>query len=114
MKIFLKVLFVLLTLIAVYASISPSVQMDDFDGEDKLAHVCFYFSMTVLGLYAFEWYAVLWIVGISSVLEFIQRFVPTRDFNLLDLLFNILGITTASLIVFLIRTKRKKNQELSR
>lgn len=105
----------LLVAVAIYSSISQNIQLYDFTGEDKLAHAFFYFLMTMLGIYAFKWYAALWVAGLSGALELIQRYVPTRNFNLFDLLSNMLGIGAASLIVSMIYakiyTRRSKNQE---
>jgi len=115
MKVLMKILFIFLTVVAVYTSFSQNIQLDDFVGEDKLAHAGFYFFMTILGIYAFRWYAVLWVAGLSSILELIQKYVPTRDANIFDLLSNMLGIGMASLIVGLIhfRKRRRMRESLS-
>ncbi|MBE0674700.1 MAG: VanZ family protein [Bacteroidales bacterium] len=88
---------------------------------DKLFHVIMYFSLTVVVLVQYRHLTVktatvvLMVMGAFAygvIIEFLQRWLTSgRSFELADILFNLAGIISATILFFLFRKRRAPRPE---
>ncbi|MDI3324228.1 VanZ family protein [Pontibacterium granulatum] len=89
-----QVPFYCLLLLVTYLSVLPTVETPDFDHSDKVLHFAAYLGVVAWAYIGFPKASVkllicivLWSVGI----ELVQWQMPSRSFDLLDILANTLG-----------------------
>ncbi len=103
MNSFAKIRFVLLiyVLLVILASLLPSGGIS-VGNSDKVGHFFAYAGMAILALLSFEGKsarlaALLGAVGLGTLLEWGQSFVPGRDMSLADGITNALGVLVGAL-----------------
>lgn len=86
--------FYALLLLVTYLSVLPKVETPDFDHSDKVLHFMAYLGIAAWAYFGFpkatarlSLFIIVWSIGI----ELIQWQMPTRSFDLLDIVANSIG-----------------------
>ena len=86
--------FYCLLALVTYLSVLPKVDTPNFDHSDKVLHFVAYLGVTVWAYFGFpkaNWKLVLFVITWSVGIELVQWQMPSRSFDLLDILANSLG-----------------------
>ena len=83
--------------IAAYYSLLPSVQLGDMPGSDKLWHLAGYLILALPISFLWDSWGAIFVAGVFLALfgvslEFAQKYVPGRSFEMSDMLANSPGI----------------------
>jgi len=101
------------TMVTEFLSISRSALSASLRGSPNLGHFLCYalLSLSLSGVFSRrnKYLAPLVAVVFGMIMEIVQLFIPSRDSSLLDIGFNILGITTGFGVYWLWVTLRRGN-----
>ncbi len=103
-----RVIFFLYVVSVVILSVKPGQTGPDIKNIDKVGHFCAYCLMGVLSLMAFvrRWVrvsALLCSVVLGYILEWVQSFIPGRDFSYADGAVNTVGVVSGVLVFLLFK-----------
>ena len=97
------ILIIYIILLFLGASVIKLGEVSDSPGFDKALHFIGFFILTILLLLTFEHYKLnnkhiaifLIALGLGIIIEVVQLGIPGREFSLLDLLVDVVGIILA-------------------
>jgi len=116
-----KILFFIWFALIVFLSVSPN-SLGDQSLLHKIAltpsgffqHVLGYFILGIITFYTFDkkriWFYLLGFLVLGALLELIQYKIPSRSFNLYDLLGNSIGLLGIALIIIFKKRKFRHNE----
>lgn len=125
MKYFFRVLFSVYIVLIIWVSLNPSSGITRLDINessyrvDYLLHAIAFLVLPIIAYFSssdsktrkFWWTLITISVVIAIGTEFLQKFVPDRTFNPLDILSNISGLFIGVILVFLYqKIKNRKNK----